>query len=97
MRVTDDMVSRFLTWRLPDDFSPDCGVSFARVHPNGVTRYEPVGTNLLTAAQAKAMLEHVLGAGQGPMTREWCAAFPATAAAMINELAQRVDAATLNV
>jgi hypothetical protein len=62
MIVTDEMVSRFLTWRLPDDFGPDCGIHFTPFHPNGVTRYEPVGTNLLTAEQAKAMLTHVLAA-----------------------------------
>ena len=61
MKVTDDMVNRFLTWRLPDDFIPDAGISFGR------TKYEwnksqewPTGTNLLTATQARQMLEHVL-------------------------------------
>lgn len=53
--VTDEMVNRFLAWKLPDDFNPDGGVT-KRV---GAT---PVGTNLLTAVQARAMLEHVLGA-----------------------------------
>jgi hypothetical protein len=53
----DDMVSRFLSWRLPDDFRPDCGIRFAPLnHPNSW----PIGTNLFTATQAKAMLEHVL-------------------------------------
>ena len=61
MNVTDEMVSRFLCWKLPQDFGPDCGISFARFHPNGTTRFEPVGTNLLTAEQARQMLEHVLG------------------------------------
>lgn len=57
MQVTDDMVSRFLTWNLPQDFAPDGGVSFKPVnHPNAW----PVGTNLLTATQARALLEHVL-------------------------------------
>lgn len=55
--VTDEMVSRFLTWRLPDDFAPDCGVSFTK--PNHPTSW-PVGTNLLTAIQARQMLEYVL-------------------------------------
>lgn len=55
--VTDDMVSRFLGWKLPDDFFPDAGISFkAPQHPNGW----PIGTNLLTADQARAMLEYVL-------------------------------------
>lgn len=65
--VTDAMVSRFLSWRLPADFAPDCGISFKREsdydHPEfGRTKYEPTGTNLLHAGQARAMLEHVLGA-----------------------------------
>ncbi len=65
--VTDDVVQRFLGWKLPADFSPDCGISFKRVHsetsPFGPQNYEPTGTNLFTAVQAQAMLEHVLEAG----------------------------------
>lgn len=57
MTVSDAIVDRFLSWRLPDDFNPDCGVSF--VKPNHPTSW-PVGTNLLTATQARQMLEHVL-------------------------------------
>lgn len=58
-------VDRFLGWRLPKDFSPDCGISFKREsdyeHPTyGRSKYEPTGTNLLTAEQAKAMFEYVL-------------------------------------
>ena len=71
MQVTDKMVSRFLMWRLPDDFMPDCGIHFEVFHPNGKTRFEPVGTNLLTAEQARAMLEHVLAEShQLPLTLE---------------------------
>lgn len=66
LTVTDEMVSRFLSWRLPADFSPDCGISFKGEsdydHPQfGRTKHEPTGTNLLHAGQARAMLEHVLG------------------------------------
>lgn len=70
MQVTDDMVSRFLAWELPRDFHPDGGVSFARTVGTADGERDrsemgpgwwPVGTNLLTAAQARAMLEHVLG------------------------------------
>jgi hypothetical protein len=57
MKVSDAIVNRFLNWRLPDDFSPDCGVSF--VKPSHQTSW-PVGTNLLTATQARQMLEYVL-------------------------------------
>jgi hypothetical protein len=62
MKVTDEMVNRFLSWRLPKDFAPDCGVSFKPInHPDALTHLWPVGTNLFTAVQVKAMLEHVLG------------------------------------
>ncbi len=54
----DVMVDRFLAWKLPDDFNPDCGISFT---PSGHPSGWPMGTSLLTATQAKAMLEHVLG------------------------------------
>lgn len=47
----DELVNRFLTWPVPAD-----------VYPDG-TPGQPgrSGTNLLTAQQAKEMLEHVLG------------------------------------
>lgn len=55
--VADAMVDRFLSWRLPQDFSPDCGITFKpHPHPNAW----PIGTNLLNADQARKMLEHVL-------------------------------------
>lgn len=57
VRDMDTMVDRFLQWRLPDTFAPDAGISFTpSTHPHGW----PVGTNLFDAAQAKAMLQHVL-------------------------------------
>ncbi len=57
--VTDEMVTRFLSWKLPEIFRPDCYVTFdhERAKKNNLW---PVGTNLLTADQARAMLEHVL-------------------------------------
>lgn len=59
------MVDRFLTWRLPEDFAPDCGISFDRkaMHINDHYRMWPTGTNLLTAEQARQMLEYVTGHG----------------------------------
>lgn len=57
------MVSRFLAWPLPDDFAPDCGISFEPVvnkHTSLEHRYEPVGTNLFTAVQAEAMIRHII-------------------------------------
>jgi hypothetical protein len=50
------MVDRFLTWKLPKTFDPDCGISFAPPSPDS----EPVGTNLLTAAEAGAMVRHMI-------------------------------------
>lgn len=59
--MTDDqigaMVNRFLTWKLPRDFSPDGGISYSGNLGRG---YEPVGTNLLTYTQAEAMIRHML-------------------------------------
>lgn len=61
----DEIVNRFLCWKLPEHFSPDCGISFKQYsdyeHPVfGRNKYEPVGTNLFSADQAKAMFEYVL-------------------------------------
>lgn len=57
----DAMVDRFLGWKLPKTFSPDCYVKFDReLMARQVAPSWPVGTNLLTADEARAMLEHVL-------------------------------------
>jgi hypothetical protein len=60
----DQAVDRFLCWKLPEGFCPDNGITFKREsdyeHPEfGRTKYEPTGTNLFDAQQAKDMLEHV--------------------------------------
>lgn len=60
--VTDEMVSRFLGWKLPQDFYPDCFVTFDREKASAHAWSWPSGTNLLHAGQARAMLEHVLDA-----------------------------------
>lgn len=65
--MTDDqikyMTERFLRWRLPADFHPDCGISF-EPHYNQDTpwpaTHEPVGTNLLDATQAEAMVRFLV-------------------------------------
>ncbi len=52
------MVDKFLCWMLPKDFSPDAGISFKPTKPDGFgTHLWPVGTNLLTAEQAKTMFK----------------------------------------
>ena len=62
------MVSRFLTWRLPDNFQPDGGISFKSVFNENTPhqrKAEPTGTNLFDAQQAEAMVRHMLeGAAQ---------------------------------
>ena len=60
----DEAVNRFLAWPLPKDFMPDGGVSFTPpAHQVFGGPHWPVGTNLLTAVQAKVMFEHCLAAG----------------------------------
>lgn len=66
-KFTDDdikeMVNRFLSWKLPEDFNPDRGISFQRTFKglNGPMKHEPVGTNLFTATQAEAMIRYIVG------------------------------------
>lgn len=58
------MVNRFLGWRLPEHFSPDCGISFKKTFndhmPFGPQKYEPVGTNLFDVQQAEAMVRYMI-------------------------------------
>lgn len=63
------MAQRFLAWKLPSDFNPDGGVSFQRTFNAGTPhefKAEPVGTNLLTATQAEAMIRHLVAELPGP-------------------------------
>lgn len=56
------MVSRFLAWKLPDEFRPDAGISFKPTfneHTAHPMRHEPCGTNLLDARQAEAMVRFI--------------------------------------
>lgn len=53
------MVSNFLSWKLPSDFSPDCGIYFDKA-TKGNPFMQPIGTNLFTADQAKKMIEAML-------------------------------------
>jgi len=53
------MVSRFLEWKLPRDFSPDCGISYKRFASNGLTVDWPTGTNLFNEPQADAMVRYM--------------------------------------
>lgn len=59
--LIDVMVSRFLCWKLPKEFSPDAGIRFI---PGPIQQHDghywPTGTNLLHAGQAQEMIEHML-------------------------------------
>ena len=63
----DAMVNRFLGWKLPPTFGPDCYITFDREKAKANHGW-PVGTNLLTADEARAMLEHILEVTFSP---EW--------------------------
>lgn len=57
------MVDAFLSWKLPTDFSPDCGISFAplgKPHPDALWEPWPTGTNLFTAEQAAQMFKECI-------------------------------------
>ena len=57
-----EMVSRFLSWKLPNDFHPDGGMVFIPTKGRGPdSPHWPTGTNLLHAGQAEEMLRHVVG------------------------------------
>lgn len=57
--LVKNMADRFLCWKLPEDFSPDAGIAFDAAHKEKWGM--PIGTNLLNADQAKAMILHLLG------------------------------------
>jgi len=57
--IINAMVSNFLGWMLPKDFSPDAGISFKPTKPDGHgTHWWPTGTNLFNAEQAYDMFAH---------------------------------------
>jgi len=66
--VADGLAERaaqvFCGWRLPQDFSPDFGISFKPLDNTGVAW--PTGTNLFSHQQAKAMFAHCLRATLTP-------------------------------
>lgn len=57
------MVERFLSWKLPENFNPDGGISFKaefNEHTPWPMMHEPSGTNLFDYTQAEAMVRHML-------------------------------------
>lgn len=68
MTMTDEqikhLVNRFLSWKLPENFNPDAGISFKKTYnehtPFGPQKHEPSGTNLFDATQAEAMVRYMI-------------------------------------
>lgn len=65
----NQMVNRFLGWKLPENFMPDGSISFEpelnkeylAKQGKPPMRNEPSGTNLFDAIQAKEMIRYILG------------------------------------
>jgi hypothetical protein len=56
------MVNRFLGWKLPENFSPDAGISFKATYNENTpypAKHEPIGTNLFDYSQAEAMMRYI--------------------------------------
>lgn len=68
--MTDDqikhMVNRFLSWKLPENFNPDNGISAQRPNYGSDVVWSPSGTNLLDYTQAEAMVRHMLDGLENP-------------------------------
>lgn len=63
-KLIPKMVDEFLRWKLPEDFSPDAGISFTKPIQGHDTPWWPSGTNLLNATQATKMFTDIITAIQ---------------------------------
>lgn len=94
--LTDDqikhMVNRFLAWKLPEDFTPDAGISFKPILRDGEPWPEvwPVGTNLLMATRAEAMIRYMVDGIQHGGVCLWCGF--STTRGSLDELADAIYA-----
>lgn len=75
-KITDELVApqvsaadvkaianRFLGWKLPENFTPDAGISFKPDFNEGTDwpgKHKPCGTNLLSGSQAEEMVRFIL-------------------------------------
>lgn len=67
------MVTRFLCWKLPEDFRPDDGISFEpefnkewnASQGKPPQRRTPTGTNLFSYTQAEAMVRYIIDGAKG--------------------------------
>ena len=67
LKLNDDQIKhmsqRFLGWKLPKNFYPDCGISFVAEYNQNTSfpsRHEPTGTNLFNADQAEEMVRYLV-------------------------------------
>ena len=78
MKPTQKMIDRFLSWKLPETFNPDGGISFEPIGNIGSAqhqyKHEPTGTNLLDHERAREMLTFVLADTEEDAEREQMAA-----------------------
>ncbi len=58
--VLQRLVDRFLGWKIPGTFGPDCYVSFDKDTALKNNSW-PIGTNLFTAEEAKEMIQYLAG------------------------------------
>jgi hypothetical protein len=70
--LAEKMAERFCGWKLPDDFAPDCGISFDGRKDDEWNKNKtwPSGTNLLTHEQAKAMFLYCLASVDAQQERD---------------------------
>lgn len=52
------MADRFLGWKLPSGFHPDCGITFDKTKIHATSW--PTGTNLIGYTEAAAMVRYML-------------------------------------
>jgi len=58
-QIVEEMARRFLGWRIPDSFSPDCYVMFDRERAKANNSW-PIGTNIFSLDEAMNMVNYLL-------------------------------------
>jgi len=58
-QIVEEMARRFLGWRIPDSFSPDCYVMFDRERAKANNSW-PIGTNIFSLDEAMKMVNYLL-------------------------------------
>jgi hypothetical protein len=82
------MVDRFLNWKLPPTFSPDCGIDYKSL-PSGS---RPVGTNVFNATETDAMVRHMIDGMPSVGSPQPTGGQMTTSQHHLSELLQQADA-----